>query len=173
MNYVVFDLECTCWEKNDPHKQFHETIEIGAVLLNKHFEVVNEFNKFVHPTYFPTLSNYCTTLTTIVQKDTDAAEGFENVFKYFLKWIENINHKDLTLVSWGQFDIDQLRRDCDRNNVNFNLDKYVHINLKNVFAKTFKCKRCGLKKALSKSNILFEGIPHSCLLYTSPSPRDS
>ena len=33
-NYLVIDLEATCWEQDDPTKGVHEIIEIGLVILS-------------------------------------------------------------------------------------------------------------------------------------------
>ena len=58
MNYIIYDLECTCWEdKTD--EQTMETIEIGAVRLNEYGEVMGAFSRFIRPKIHPVLSDFC------------------------------------------------------------------------------------------------------------------
>ncbi len=48
--YVVVDLEMCKVPYSNRKKEFHganETIQIGAVLLNENYEVVDEFNTYV------------------------------------------------------------------------------------------------------------------------------
>lgn len=74
MNYIIFDLEATCWE-ND-HKRQNEIIEIGAVKLNEGLKTVSDFQIFVKPALSPQLSDFCKRLTSISQADVDAAVYF-------------------------------------------------------------------------------------------------
>ena len=158
MRYLIVDLECTCWAKQDPDMQFHETIEIGAVLLDENFNITSEFNEFVRPTFFPNLSEYCLELTSITQRDVDRAHKFPSVYTRFLEWSGDID--DLIFVSWGEFDLKQLQKDCSRNLVDFKLDNKKFINAKNKFASVLKHKRCGLQKAVRICQLEFEGAPH-------------
>ena len=49
MNYIIFDLECTCW-KERPSGMEMETIEIGAVKLDDFGEWIESFGVFIRPT---------------------------------------------------------------------------------------------------------------------------
>ena len=51
MNYIVFDLEATCWDQYD--RSDNETIEIGALKISKNKEVISEFQKFIKPLKYP------------------------------------------------------------------------------------------------------------------------
>ena len=44
MNFIIFDLEATCWEGKPPN-MVQETIEIGAVRINPYGEVEDTFNR--------------------------------------------------------------------------------------------------------------------------------
>jgi|GEM_PF-7068561 len=50
-NYIVLDLEATCWEKRE-HTP-NETIGIGALLINEQPDVVSEFVQFIQPVKHP------------------------------------------------------------------------------------------------------------------------
>ncbi|MNC14861.1 sporulation inhibitor KapD [compost metagenome] len=75
------DLEATCdeveeWESQRPLAVVAdqmETIEIGLVVIDlETLEIVDEFQRFVRPQINPTLTDFCTKLTSIQQADVDA-----------------------------------------------------------------------------------------------------
>src|SRR5947199_116987 len=111
MRYVIVDLEATCWEKGtNPARQ--EIIEIGAVSMPTNHDLPDEeFARFVKPTAEPTLSNFCIELTTVQQQDVDRANYFYTVFPDFVQWIGN---EPFRLCSWGAYDLNQFRVDCER-----------------------------------------------------------
>jgi 3'-5' exoribonuclease 1 len=63
MNYIIFDLEATCWEGWD--KSRNETIEIGAVKISDEREIISEFSSFIKPLKHFILSDFCKSLTSI------------------------------------------------------------------------------------------------------------
>ena len=67
------DLEATCWDFNDPAKQPHQIIEIGAVLLNENYNYISEFDHFIKPRDNQTLTEFCKDLTSIKHEDIDSA----------------------------------------------------------------------------------------------------
>ena len=86
MNYIVYDLEATCWNGHAA-ADMQEIIEIGAVLINPYGEIEKEFSRFVKPKLAPTLSMYCKELTSITQAQVDRAEDFDEVIHDFKHWI--------------------------------------------------------------------------------------
>ena len=158
MRYCVIDLECTCWEKNDPNRQKHEIIEIGAVLLDENYNYIEEFTQFVKPFDNPILTEYCTDLTSITQEDVDNAPMLREVIDILEKWM--ISSKDVIFCSWGYFDKEQLFDECNLNLINYPFD-HNHINIKEYFSRIMhRKKRTGLQKALRICGIRFEGTPH-------------
>lgn len=156
MRYLVIDLECTCWEYNDPNKQPHETIEIGAVLLNDQFEKIRDHGCLVLPQYNKILSEFCIDLTGITQKMLDK-EGipFPDAIESLKKQID----QDTTLCSWGYFDKDQLMKECKNWDIPYPFSD-EHINVKVEFMTKFKKKKCGLQKACRMLHLRFNGTPH-------------
>lgn len=159
MNYIIFDLEATCWE-NDRSKT-SEIIEIGAVKLNDRLESVDTFSKFVKPVVYPILSDFCTRLTSIEQRDVDSADIFENVMKEFENW--NISSDtEVILCSWGFYDKKQIIKECKEKNYSGRifglLDK--HISIKHQFAKIKGIKPCGMSRALELLGLPLEGTHH-------------
>jgi len=75
------DLEATCDEIGESESprpltvvpDQMETIEIGLVVIDlESLEIVDEFQRYVRPQINPTLSDFCTKLTSIQQADVDS-----------------------------------------------------------------------------------------------------
>lgn len=90
MNYIILDLEATCWRDRASGNQ-SEIIEIGALKIDDHKMLLGEFSAFVKPKLHPKLSEFCTELTTIEQGDIDQAQDFKTVIRNFFKFKNNLN----------------------------------------------------------------------------------
>ena len=157
MNYIILDLEATCWQDRSLNNQ-HEIIEIGAVKINDHCETISEFNAFVKPIVHPQLSEFCTELTTIEQSDIEQAKGFEQVITDFWTWIDL--DEDYLLCSWGFYDRSQFKKDCELHGLSTAWLK-PHISLKHQHAKINHLKRpIGMSWALEMEGIPQEGTHH-------------
>ena len=157
MNYIILDLEATCWRDRSLKNQ-HEIIEIGAVKINNQQETIDEFNAFIKPKLHPEISEFCTELTTIEQSDIDQADGFETVITDFWNWIDL--DQDYILCSWGFYDKSQFKKDCDLNQLGTDWLK-PHISLKHQYAEIKNLRRpMGMGGALRKENIKLEGTHH-------------
>ena len=158
MNFIIYDLECTCW-KERPSGMVMETIEIGAVRLNEFGEVMDSFNAFIRPTVHPVLSDFCRQLTSISQIDVNRAETFPRVINDFMDFIE-LEDGDYWLCSWGGFDKRQLVADCQRHDLATDW-LYYHLNLKDQYQKMKRLRQpMGLKKAVEREGFEFTGIHH-------------
>lgn len=157
MRFIIVDLEATCWEDVRDYDRM-ETIEIGAVeLLSADGAPAREFARFVRPVVEPELSPFCRRLTTIRQRDVDAAEGFGAVFPAFVAWI---GPDPFVLCSWGGYDLTQFRGDCARHGLALPATFERHVNLKQEFARAFSVKPCGLERALAQVGMTLEGTHH-------------
>lgn len=157
MNYIILDLEATCWEGKKHGK--NETIEIGAVLVNEQKEIVSEFIQFVKPLQHPVLSDFCKKLTSIRQEDVDAAPYFGEAIENFKRWFR-YGTEDYLLCSWGFYDRSQLQSDCAIHGLD---DTWVckHISLKHQYSQIIGSeKHFGMKRALSKEGFKLEGTHH-------------
>jgi len=158
MKYCIVDLECTCWDKKDPNKKPYEIIEIGAVLLDENYNYIKEFTQFVKPLDNPTLTKYCTDLTSITQMDVDNAPILYEAVSRLKEWMGPA--EDITFCSWGYFDKEQLSDECYLNSIDYPFND-KHINIKVRFSAIMqRKKRTGLQKALRILGIQFEGTPH-------------
>ncbi len=161
MNYIVFDIEATCWDGSPP-SDTQEIIELGALLLNDYGEVISTFDKFIQPTVHPTLSFFCKKLTSIQQEDVDRASKFEKVIEGFQDWAE-VFEEDYVLCSWGDFDRKLLIENCDLHQ----MDSYWvdrHINIKKQYKHLKRLpKPIGLRKAVLREGFEFTGIHHRAI----------
>ena len=156
MNYIIFDLEATCWEEKGKHQ--NEIIEIGAVKINEKQQVISEFNAFIKPILNPKLSDFCKKLTSIKQENIDAAQIFPFVIEQFKSWIEI--ESTYLLCSWGFYDRKQLNVDSSLHQLDYKWINH-HISVKHQHAELKKLKRpLGLGYALVMEGMQFEGTAH-------------
>lgn len=157
MNYIILDLEATCWKDKNTTKQ-SEIIEIGALKIDQDGNYINEFSEFVKPKLNIELSDFCKELTTIEQAVIDSAETYKIVINQFIEWI-NINEPYI-LCSWGFYDKKQFEKDCDLHSI----DKdwlANHISLKHQYAEIKGLRKpIGMGGALKKERFKLEGTHH-------------
>jgi inhibitor of KinA sporulation pathway (predicted exonuclease) len=158
MNYIIVDLEATCWEDISETATM-EIIEIGAVFLHgPGFQPYSEFEQFVQPQINTDLSEFCKKLTGITQNHVDNAIKFPEAFEKFLNWIGEEPYK---LCSWGMFDLDIFQVECARYKLAFSKNFAGHINLKELYARAYNTKpTIGLREAMQKRMLKFEGRLH-------------
>ncbi len=159
MNFIVYDLEATCWEGR-PLEMVQETIEIGAVMLNEYGEVLGSFDRFIRPLLHPNLSIFCRQLTSIDQISINRADLFEEVIEDFKEWVGVFDGEDYQLCSWGGFDKKQLAQDCDLHQLESDWLQH-HINLKHQYHEHKRLKTYrGLKKVVEMEGFEFTGTYH-------------
>jgi inhibitor of KinA sporulation pathway (predicted exonuclease) len=159
--YLIIDLEATCWRRNEVHRGENEVIEIGAVLADSNYEMVEEFQRFVKPVRNPVLSQFCMELTSIKQSDVDAAQIFPNVLQDLRKQVETVSGQRLTemaFCSWGDYDRKQFMKDCQYHRIPYPFG--VHRNVKKEFARRHRIKPTGILGALKLLGIRFAGTHH-------------
>jgi inhibitor of KinA sporulation pathway (predicted exonuclease) len=157
MNYIVLDLEATCWKEKG--KFTSEIIEIGALCIDENKNILAEYCSFIKPTLKPILSDFCTELTTIEQKDVDAAPLFPDALHDFLDWIESFGDS-YYLCSWGFYDRTQFKKDCTLHGLDTTWLKQ-HISVKHQYADIQNLSRpIGMKGALEREHLPMEGTHH-------------
>lgn len=161
MNFIIYDLEATCWRGRPPHG-VNEVIEIGAYKINQLGDVLGVFNKFIKPTVNPVLSDFCRQLTSITQNDVDKAKTFPHVIQDFQDWI-NIYDEDYKLCSWGKFDIQLLKNDCKLHKLEYEWLEN-NINVKGQYHEIKgEHKLTGLKNTIKHEGMEFTGIHHRAI----------
>lgn len=110
MNYLVLDLEM-CMVKGSGKKKMrgekHEIIQIGAVLLDAGYRIVDEFSSFVKPEYGE-IDAFIENLTGIKPEDVTKAPTLRTAMIHFEQWIGN---REVTVLSWSDSDYQQLKKE--------------------------------------------------------------
>ncbi len=157
--YLIIDFEATCCDKNSIPRAETEIIEVGAVMVAADsLKIVDEFSTFVRPVRHPQLTAFCTELTSITQDQVEAAPVFAEVVLSLRDWADKF--QGYFFCSWGDYDRNQLRRECDRNSIPYPFTD-DHINLKKRFSERLGTQRkFGMAGALRKLNIPLDGTHH-------------
>lgn len=157
--YLVIDFEATCCDKGTVPREHMEIIEVGAVMVEAAgFEVVDEFQIFVQPTRHPELTAFCTRLTSIAQRDVDAAPVFTDAMANFKAWL--YRYSGFVFCSWGDYDLRQLRQDCDFHRLPYPISA-PHLNVKRLMAQRHQLpKKPGLGEAVRLAGLEFSGTHH-------------
>lgn len=158
MNFIVFDLEATCWE-HPPPGVVQEIIEIGALKLNPFGDLKASFHTMVKPKVFPKLSVFCRQLTKIPQEEIDRAPVFIKAIEHFQDWID-IYEEEYLLCSWGKADRRLLTDDCGLHRLDNDwLDPYIDLKAQYADIKGL-LSPIGLKQALTREGFEFTGDHH-------------
>jgi inhibitor of KinA sporulation pathway (predicted exonuclease) len=161
MNFIIFDLEATCWDQAAFKNRTQEIIEIGAVKLNHFGEIQDSYSSLIKPTLFPDLSVFCRELTNISTQDTNKAPYFPVILERFLDWIDL--DEDYLLCSWGNFDKKMFLQECQLHQISSDWMNQ-HINLKRQYIDFKKLRKpVSLKHALEIEGYEFEGTQHRAL----------
>jgi len=89
MNYLIIDLEMCMVPKHYRSKHYKhasEIIQIGAILLDEHFEKIGTVNQYVHPEH-GVLNHFITNLTGITNKQ------IKNAPRFFLNMMESADRE--------------------------------------------------------------------------------
>jgi len=156
---IVVDLESTCDAGGRMAAHEMELIEIGAVKVRlEDGEILSTFRSFVRPLNHPKLSEFCTQLTGIRQREIDSADLFPQVLKEFQSWL---NHPFWTWASWGDFDRRLLHRELER--VGEDPLFAEHLNLKAIAKDAWGLKKTGMKEVLRQQGLAPIGTHHRAL----------
>lgn len=158
MPYLIFDLEMTGTESD-----YHDIIQIGAVLVDEQWNKVSEFESLVYPDNPETISKYSEEIHGISLSDLEDAPSAYDVFEDFENWIrKNLKRKQneniYDVILCGQSVI---------NDINFLKFKYSELNIPwpfssklidlltitFVFYKIFDCNGINRPKSMSLKSV--------------------
>lgn len=162
MNYILFDLETTCWESDYPVRQ-REIIEMGALHLGPFGKEVSRFECLIKPEMHPRLSQYCTRLTGITQQDVDDGLSFDRFHSSFSQWLEQIDF-DRLFVAWGAADEEIMNDACAWHGLDDPLEGFSYLDVKKAYHEIMGLNRkLGLTKTLRREGLEFEGDHHRAM----------
>ena len=160
--YIVIDFECTCWQ--DRSTGAHEIIEFPAIVLNSRtLEIEFEFHQYVRPTEFSLLSDFCTNLTGISQREVESAEILEVVLNDFNKFLQGNNIQNFTMCTDGPWDFHRfLHPETKRKSIEYPEWAKFWIDIRLRFQNSFRLKnRLNVEGMLKMLGMDFQGRPHS------------
>ncbi len=128
MNYVVIDLEMCNSSING--RNFYEIIQIGAVILNSKYKIIDQFNTLVKPRYGK-VNTFIKKLTGISNGKLHNAPEFETAINDFLMWIPE--NEEVRCVSWSDSDMIQIRKEMA-------LKNYYSQRMKELFNTWIDCQ---------------------------------
>lgn len=154
---VVIDLEATCDEPRPTWQS--ETIEVGVCLLDvRTLEITDKRGILVKPERTP-ITEFCTKLTTLTPELIER-EG-TSLFNAMVDLVDDYKIRQRTWASWGDYDRNQLIKDCNAHKFGFPGEQSSHINIKNTLAVEYGWgSGKGLDEALSKFKMTLDGTLH-------------
>ena len=162
-HWLIIDLEATTDEGGWPVTEM-EVIEIGASLVNRQGRERDHFQRFVRPQRRPLLTPFCRKLTHITQANMDGAAPFTEVWPLFERWLGQHQAHLEGWASWGDYDRKQLLQEWQKLQLDSQLSRVPHMNLKQRFAKARRLdKPLGLNGALQLAGMQFNGQQHRAL----------
>ena len=162
MNYIILDLEATCWLGKPPNG-INEVIEIGAIKVNEFGEVIGKFSRLIKPVVNPKLSGFCKKLTGISQEQLNTADNFMKVMEEFQDFI-GFGIEDYKLFSWGSNDKVFLSSNCALHNLDEDwLEPFVDIH-KAYLSINGNKRKSGLRYIVESEGFEFEGDQHSAFI---------
>lgn len=126
MEYIIFDLEWNNAYNYKTKKGINEIIEIGAVKLNSHLDIVDTFNQLIKPSVSKKLGSNFKRLTHITMEEIKArGVPFDDAFSDFARWSGG---NDTVFLSWSNSDlytlVDNYKRFKNTSNIDF-MKKYA------------------------------------------------
>ena len=117
MRYVVLDLEMCGVPKARRRKEYHwatEIIEIGAVLLDENYDVIDSYKSYVKPD-IGIIDTNIEMLTGIRKNMVQNAPGIRKVLENFAGWFPD----DVQFVTWSENDEIQIKREIEAKHLEF------------------------------------------------------
>lgn len=156
MYMLVIDLEATCKEHDRAFDK--ETIEIGAVWASREGEVIESLQVLIKPSVNTQLTAFCTQLTGITQTEVDAGVSWPHACEQLSAFAQQ--QRARYWGSWGNYDKNQIAKDCKRHDVANPLGHLEHVNLKEMFAKRQGTRPPGMAAALAYAGLPLQGAHH-------------
>jgi len=161
---VVLDFEATCQEGEPPSPQ--EIIELPSVLVSlAERRIVDAHESFVRPVFHPTLSEFCTSLTSIRQEQVEGAPVFPDALETHQAWLASHGLLEregaFAFVTCGDWDLrSMLPRQCAASRIPIPQVYRRWINVKTIFTRTLKKRAGSMPEMLGALGLELEGRHH-------------
>lgn len=145
-----------------------EILEIGAVKVDKDFNVIDKYRQIVKTSY-NIVDKQVYKLTDISNKEHESGIDLVEALRDFENWL-GISKEDnglCIIYTWSNSDYDQLYKECTRKEIEtVLLDKYVTkwSDLQRIFDILTEADNCtGLHKAIEFAGIDIQGHEHDAV----------
>ena len=165
MNHIVIDLEMNKIVKQirGDSKLSSELIEIGAVKMDDHFQVIDTYQSYVSPDYGK-MDKKIIELTGITDDKLVGAPRYKEAMDQFAKWI---GREDTQFYSWSLSDIRQFQAEADFKEYKGAILPRMEANWNDFQEEYSKLlgieKKIRLKQAVSSADYEFTGAQHTAL----------
>ncbi|XP_029166880.1 ERI1 exoribonuclease 3 [Nylanderia fulva] len=162
---LVMDFEATCDKHGECKPQ--EIIEFPCIALSTcDWKAKDTFHAYIKPRIHPTLTQFCTELTGIMQETVDNQPCFPDVFSKFHEWLKEGGYFDevdkSSFVTCGNWDLKiMLPSQCNLDNITLPNEFKQWIELKHTFCESTGFYPRSLKDMLVRLNVPFQGRLHS------------
>lgn len=160
--FLVMDIEATC-DQGFSSLPVQEILEFPVLKVNsKTFAVESIFHEFVRPRVYPQISEFCTSLTGIIQQEVDNSPYFPDVLAQYLVWHKReVGNESFLPVTCGDWDLlTMLPRQCALDNLPVpQCFRYWH-NIKMSYYSATKDYSKSLKGILTGLKLERTGRPH-------------
>lgn len=122
MNYVIYDLEYNQRTKESKKimkfldrkpltYNFYEIMQIGSVMVDEEFKLVDKFNIYVKPFFYKEISHDVTKVTGIdIDKLNRDGRTFKTAFlKFDRQYLKGYGYKDIRFIVWTIDDAEVMR----------------------------------------------------------------
>ena len=144
---MIFDQECSFAHHWKREENKSELLELGAVIVDRNYEVQATFSSYVKPIFYPKLSEECLELLGDIQFKVDSAPEFPSIINKFDNWVQRNNVTQI--ASWGISDRTFILNQLEKYNLTSTTFELEYIDLKKAFRKSrpVRIKPVGLRKA--------------------------
>lgn len=149
MEYIVLDLEWNSAYFKKQGRFINEIIQIGAVKLNRNFEIVDTFEVVVKSSISKKLSNRVINLTGISNEEMSKGISFLDAVKKYNDWAS----EDIITMTWSTSDLYAIadnKRAFLAENENINISKYL--DLQSYIQNELKIKGYDISNQISLAN---------------------
>lgn len=148
--YITLDLEWNQAERRHAKANLQfEIIEVGAVKLDEHWNVVDHFSMLVKPRVYPHLFPKVLEIVNITENELHRkGKPFATVMKQFWDWCSSTG--EYLLCTWGSMDITELLRNIQYYHLKCPLQHPVfYSDIQKIYSLQYSNgkKRCSLEAA--------------------------
>ena len=141
-----------------------EIIEIGAVILDEEFEIIDKYSTYIKPDNLK-VSQGVQRLTSITEEKLVKAPNIKEALEKLLQIIPDINNT--TLYTWSDSDTNAIECELNSKNIQIKGVKRLcnnYIDIQEIFGERVGIEnRINLTKALNMIGLEFNGKEHGAL----------